>query len=81
MNLLSRESDIVHEEVVEMEMNSAKALDEVCNYFNEAYRDEVLYSGRSDSSQSVSTRSGGASKKTGVAGFSSQSSRLYTRNE
>lgn len=61
-----------------MEMNSAKALDEVCNYFNEAYRDEVLYSGRADSSQSVLARSGNASTK---MGFSSQSSRLYTRNE
>lgn len=81
MNQLSRQSDIAYDEVVEMEMNSAKALDEVCNYFNEAYRDEVLYSGRSDSSQSVSTRSGGTLMKTGFAGFSAQSSRLYTRNE
>lgn len=64
-----------------MEMNSAKALDEVCNYFNEAYRDEVLYSGRPDSSQSVSGRSGEMLMKTGFAGFKSQTSRLYTRNE
>lgn len=64
-----------------MEMNSAKALDEVCNYFNEAYRDEVLYSGKADSSQSVSARSGDVSKKMGFAGLASQTFRLYTRNE
>ena len=64
-----------------MEMNAAKALDEVCNYFNEAYRDEVLYSGRANNWQSASTRSGGTSMNTGIAGFGAQSSRLYTRNE
>ena len=61
-----------------MEMNSGKALDEVCNRFHEAYRDEVLYTSRSDHSQFAHGRAGEALMKTGRTG---SNHRRYTRYE
>ena len=61
-----------------MEMSSGKILDEVCNYFNEIYRDEVLYTAWADGSRFDSRATVALPAKTGIAGFTS---RLYTRKE
>jgi len=59
-------------------MNSGKVLDEACNYFNETYRDEVLYTSWIENLQIGSGTNGLGPAKIGSADFTS---RLYTRNE